>query len=412
MPASLIFALLCSAPAALDIHVDGEGWLRFEREGRAVYSREARLTVQEGRLVNELGLSLLPSLSAATLEGAQANLEGRILVKGQEIGRLVLAKFPANQGPTEVKQMWVASERPTLGSAGDGVFGIIRTGRRSATGAAQPQAQPQSQPPKPQPDPIQPPKAQTGLPPNTGTEQPNPKPLPPVKAHSTGPLVIKVKTDGSSAGEMIRLSDIAEISGTGSEKAGEISLGTTPSHGIDRPISQLLVESKLTSAGFPKGSWQLVWPSEKVTAKRLGQIISHETFVAAGKGSLAKQLPFGTKIEAEGTAPPMACPLGAYDLIVREPRVEGDRMRMQVEVCFQGIRFNARPLNFKITSPTTGIKVGQEIQVRVRSGGASVLAKGRVKQIDQMNGQVTVDMERGVNLTAKPGPDGVFEVVL
>lgn len=429
MPSSLIFVLLCSASQPLEIHVDGEGWLRFEREGRAVYARDAKLSVFDGRLVNEQGLSLLPSLSASNLDGAQANLEGRILIQGKEIGRLVLAKFPLNQEPSEVKQMWVATERPTLGSAGEGVFGVIRMGKRLPSGANPPKAQPQgpppqsqplqsqppqSQPPQSQPPKTQPPQSQSPNQPQSGqpAAQPNPKPIPPVKAPAVGPLVIQVKALGSAEGEMIKLSDIAELTGLGSEKAGAITLSSTPAHGIDRPISQSLVESRLTSSGFPRGTWQLVWPSAKVAVRRLGQEIAHEAFVSAGKTALVKLLPFGSKIDAEGTAPPMACPLGAYELIALEPKVERDRIRLQVEVWFQGTRFNARPLTFKITSPTTGIKVGQEIQVRVRSGGASVIAKGKVRQIDQMNGQVTVEMDKGVTLTVKPGQDGVFEVAL
>lgn len=400
MPSSLILALLAASPAPLILHVEGEGWLRFEREGRAVYAREASLTVSQGRLVNKEGLSLLPSLAASTVEGARADLEGRITIQGREIGRLILAKFPSDQALTQVKGMWVAAERPTLGSPGEGTFGVIRMG---AKGAAPVKPQPQ---PQPQPDqPAQKPPAQNPV-------EPNPRPIPPVKIPETGPLIIKARALSQSGTEAITLKDVAEITGIGAAKAGEIQLGITPPYGVERPISKSLVEAKLGAAGFARGSWTLSWPGDKVGVRRLGQDVPHEAFVKAGREALAKILPFGTQIEPEGVAASMACPLGDYVMTALEPRIERDRVRLQVDISFQGIRFNGRPLTFRISSPFTAMRVGQEIQVRVRSGGASVIAKGKVRQIDQVRGQVTVDMDKGVTLTARPGTDGIFEVVL
>lgn len=395
MTSSLIFALIAANPAPLTLHVEGEGWLRFEREGRAVYAREASLTVSQGRLVNQEGLSLLPSLAASSIEGAKADLEGRITLQGREIGRLVLAKFPGDQSLTQVKGMWVAADRPALGSAGEGTFGVIRMGAKSSA-PVKPQTQPQKQPDQPAQKPV----------------EPNPRPVPPVKIPETGPLIIKGRTISQAGTEAITLKDVAEITGIGAAKAGEIQLGITPPYGVERPISKSLVEAKLAAAGFARGSWSLSWPGDKVGVRRLGQDVPHEAFVKAGREALAKILPFGTQIEPEGVAASMACPLGDYVMTALEPRIERDRVRLQVDISFQGIRFNGRPLTFRISSPFTAMRVGQEIQVRVRSGGASVIAKGKVRQIDQVRGQVTVDMDRGVTLTARPGTDGIFEVVL
>jgi len=381
--------------------VEGEGWLRFEREGRAVYAREAKLSVSQGRLVNQEGLSLLPSLSASTVEGAKADLEGRITLQGREIGRLVLAKFPSDQPLTQVKGMWVAADRPTLGSPGEGTFGVIRMGAKGAEPAKPtPPAGPQPHSEPAQKHPVQ------------NSVAPNPRPAPPVRISEVGPLVIKARSLSQASAEAIYLKDVAEITGVGAAKAGEIQLGITPPYGVERPISKSLVEAKLSAAGFARGSWTLNWPGDKVGVRRQGQDVPHEAFVKAGREALAKILPFGTQIEAEGVSAAMACPLGDYVMTVLEPRIERDRVRLQVDISFQGIRFNGRPLTFKISSPFTAMRVGQEIQVRVRSGGASVISKGRVRQIDQVRGQVTVDMERGVTLTARPGTDGIFEVVL
>ena len=45
------------------VHVDGEGFLRFVRDGRFVYSKEADLTVADGRLVQQDGYEGIPRLT-------------------------------------------------------------------------------------------------------------------------------------------------------------------------------------------------------------------------------------------------------------------------------------------------------------------------------------------------------------
>ena len=48
---STIVALMALAPS-VHLHVDGEGYLRFVREGRTVYAKEAMLTVTDGKLAS------------------------------------------------------------------------------------------------------------------------------------------------------------------------------------------------------------------------------------------------------------------------------------------------------------------------------------------------------------------------
>lgn len=397
MAASLIFAFLVSAPQPLNLYVEGEGWLRFEREGRAVFAREARLTISEGRLVNEEGLSLLPAVSASTTEGLKADLEGRLILGSSELGRLVLAKFPAGSAMTEVKKMFVAADRPSLGSAGEGSFGVIRVGTRPAPG---------TQPVRP---PVINPQSQASQ--ANPVKTPDPRPNPPITAPQTGPLTISVRSESSLSSEAIRLKDIAEISGAGAEKAGDIVLGTTPALGVPRPIALSLIETRLTASGFTRGSWRLSFP-DKVVVKRLGREITHEEFVQAAKEALEKILPQGSTVEPEGTSLPMACPLGEVQLIALTPKVSRDRTTVEVEVRHEGRRFNAKQLSFKVTTPLSGFKVGQEVQVRVKSGGASVMTKGKIRLISPMTGEVMVDMERSVTLTTRLAKDGVLEVTL
>lgn len=398
MAASLIFAFLVSAPQPLNLYVEGEGWLRFEREGRAVFAREARLTISEGRLVNEEGLSLLPAISASTTEGLKADLEGRLVLGSSELGRLVLAKFPAGSAMTEVKKMFVAADRPSLGSAGEGSFGVIRVGTRPAAGT----------------QPVRPPAAAGSTAAANQTipvKTPDPRPNPAAQAPQTGPLTITVRPESSLSSEAIRLRDIAEISGVGAEKAGDVVLGTTPALGVTRPIALSLIETRLTASGFTRGSWRLSFP-DKVVVKRLGREITHEEFVKAAKEALEKILPQGSTLEPEGTSLPMVCPLGDVQLIALTPKVSRDRTTVEVEVRHEGRRFNAKQLSFKVTTPLSGFKVGQEVQVRVKSGGASVMTKGKIRLISPMTGEVMVDMERSVTLTTRLAKDGVLEVTL
>jgi hypothetical protein len=399
MAASLIFAFLVSAPQPLNLYVEGEGWLRFEREGRAVFAREARLTISEGRLVNEEGLSLLPAIAASTTEGLKADLEGRLILGSGELGRLVLAKFPAGSAMTEVRKMFIAADRPTLGSAGEGSFGVIRVGTRPAPGT-QPVRPPVTTTPQQQ-------ASQT-----TPSKTPEPKPAPrTTPAPQTGPLTINVRAENSLSTEAIRLRDIADISGLGSEKAGDILLGTTPALGVPRPITLSLIETRLTASGFARGSWRLSFP-DRVVVKRLGREVTHEEFIKTAKEALEKLLPQGSTVEAEGINPSMSCPLGDIQLVALPPRVGRDRTTVEVEVRHEGRRFNARLLSFKVTTPLSGLRIGQEVQVRVKSGGASVMTKGKIRLISPLTGEVMVDMERSVTLTTRLGKDGVLEVTL
>ncbi len=395
MAASLIFAFLVSAPQPLNLYVEGEGWLRFEREGRAVFAREAKLTLKEGRLVNEEGLSLLPAVSASTTEGLKVDLEGRLTLGSSELGRLVLAQFPTGSAITEVKKMFVAAERPTLGSAGEGNFGVIRVGTRPGAGTQIPKTPP--------------PAGAANQ--SSQVKTPDPKPLPPTTAPQTGVLAITVRGESSVSSEAIRLRDIADISGLGAEKAGEIVLGTTPALGVARPIAVSLVETRLAASGFTRGSWRLSFP-DKVVVRRLGREVTHQEFLQAAQEALEKVLPPGSTVESEGTGLPMSCPLGDIQLVALSPKVSRDRTTVEVEVRYEGRRFNAKTLTFKVTTPFSGLRVGQEVQVRVKSGGASVMAKGKIRLISPLTGEVMVDMERSVTLTARLGQDGILEVAL
>ncbi|RYG75461.1 hypothetical protein EON77_11200, partial [bacterium] len=77
-------------PTSLTVSVDGDGALRFVRNGALVYARRATLHTANGILVNEAGLSLAPRVAVG---GAfSISLDGTIVAGGKVAGRLVLAQ--------------------------------------------------------------------------------------------------------------------------------------------------------------------------------------------------------------------------------------------------------------------------------------------------------------------------------
>jgi hypothetical protein len=119
MIGALLCGLLVAGPAPLKVRVDGEGYLRFAREGRVVYASSATLSVADGSLVGAEGATVMPSILVPTDATAIAvDLEGNVSCKrGPDafpLGRLVLAVFPKGIALRPSGAYLVAADRPTL----------------------------------------------------------------------------------------------------------------------------------------------------------------------------------------------------------------------------------------------------------------------------------------------------------
>lgn len=381
----LLFGLLLLAPApTVDVKVDGEGFLRFEKDGRAVYAKQAVLTVINGRLAHIKGAPVLPTISVpAKASKLTVDLDGSVKtdVSPKEIGRLVLVKFPDDIRPVVSGDFLLAAEKVTLGNPGEGIFGVVRM-----PGAAKPANKPT---PK--------------------SEGPEPKPSKPELA--PGAAMIDVRSKSDVFGEVITLGDIAEINaGAKTDSIKAIDLGPAPMVGMTRQIFKSVVESKIKQAGFKLADLTLNFPSD-VKVVRAGQSVTHEAIVQEAI-RYAGQLLNSSNLVSETPGSEMAVPVGEVKLVAEKQTTVNDKTTILVGIYIDGKRYNGRNIVLADKSPAVSLKVGQTVKIRVKSGGAAVETLGRVKAVNTTLNQITVEATTGAVLIGVLGKDGVIEVKL
>ncbi len=125
-----ILALVLSAfttLAPVRVHVDGDGYMRFIRDGRVVYAKQATLTNVGGHLGAD-GAKLLPAISFPnSVSSISIDLMGNIDAGSSHLGRLVLGIFPAGTSSSGIGSFLSFSDRATLTNPGEDTAGVIRT---------------------------------------------------------------------------------------------------------------------------------------------------------------------------------------------------------------------------------------------------------------------------------------------
>ncbi len=257
MVATLLASLVLSAPPALTVRVDGEGYLRFAREGRILYAKSARLVVSGGRLAHQSGAGLMPSIPIPRgTESIRVDLEGNVTAsatnKDANVGRVVLAVFanPASPKP-EPSGFLVATARPRLLSPGEESAGVIRAeGATPAGSAKRPSA--------------------------------NEMPVEP-RAEPKHSLRITVRQSVELSEDRILLGTIADIEGSrdAAQRAGRIDLGPTPVVGVTTRLFEAALRLRLKSLE-PDIQFEATIPAI-VEIHRKGQVVTHTQFVAAAR---------------------------------------------------------------------------------------------------------------------------------
>ena len=379
----LLFGLLLLAPApSVDVRVDGEGFFRFEKDGRAVYAKQAVLTVINGRLAHLKGAPVLPTISVpAKASKLTIDLDGSVKtdLSPKEIGRLVLVKFPDDIRPVVSGDFLLAAEKVTLGNPGEGIFGVVRM-----PGAAKPAAKPAPKPEAPKTN----------------------------KSESTsGSVQIDVRPKSDVFGDSVTLGDIAEINaGEKSDALKLIDLGPSPLVGVSRTIYKSVIESKIKQNGFKLTDFTINIPAE-VKVIRAGQSVTHEAIVQEAI-RYASQLLNSNNLVNETPGAEMAIPVGEVKLVPEKQSVVNGKITVLVGIYIDGKRFNGRNIILADKSPEISLKVGQPVKIRVKSGGAAVETIGKVKAINSTLNQITVEASTGAILIGTLSKDGAIEVKL
>lgn len=392
MNAFLIALSVASAPS-VSVRVDGEGYLRFMRDARVVYAKEARLTVENNRLVAADGVEVLPRItvsSAAT--SLSISLEGDVsaTISGQPtvVGKLVIAVFPASSS-LEPKEGFLTSVlRPTLSNAGEGLAGVIRTGSNSK--------------------PVTTPNNNT----NTNTKPAPDKVVNSAVATKVPTMTVSVRPESFVSTETFSLLDIAELNVPAElkEKIATIPIGDTPTIGSFRKIDISRIELRLRVGGVDPKQFKFECPAS-VIVRRADQTIEQDVFLEAARAYLSNQAGVPVEIEDLNPQPPLRIGVGKVDLVATRLSANGDRVQIPIEVRLDGQRFNTRSLSLRVVGLPPLPAVGSQVQIQAKSAGLKVSMSGKIVRTSGLN-RVEVQTAEGVHLAGRVIGPALVEVIL
>lgn len=379
MSALLSLILIAAATPTVEVRVEGEGYLRFSRDGRAVYAREAELTVSEGKLAHASGAVAMPRLGVGAGQLAVES-DGTVKAAGKKVGRIALTLFGSEAKFREVDGLLVTESRGRTAYPGQQGAGTLAVEGKSA-----PKLEPK---PTPKPQPMV------------------PETSPQLLAYD---VLLDVKAEAEVEGDTIRLIDLVELTGSDEvrEALGKIEMGTTPPIAGSREVqlSQLQAKTKTLLA-----DQRVEWAgASKVVVKRAGQDVSHEQFVEAAEAAARKVVGDST-LEMLSPAPAMRAPAGELELVAGRPQLSRDEVTVSVALFVAGKRVNSRQVKFRYECPAAKLRTGQSVTVRVRTDAVSIEVQGKVKSISVAENTATVHATTGAELTGVVRADGTVEV--
>lgn len=423
MLSALAGYVLLASPVAVDVRVEGPGLLRFIREGRTVYAKQARLSVVGGRLSGPEGATTLPGIAVGATPDAfvirsDGSVVGQYGTHERTLGRLSLAMFGDERALTRSGGFLIASSRPR--TAWPGTLGAGELASAGMAGEAKPSVAPPTRQPKPDAKPDAKPPTK---PPAKPTAKPGPAAKPAAKpptASSTylrpgaaQPPRVEVRDLTEIEKQQYTLGDIAKIEGepTQVESLRGVVLGDTPPLGIERIIDRTRLDARLRAVGLNPSKVAISIPiGAKVVRK--GQRVTHAMLAAkAIEGARAKLGAAGELIPA-GDGPELTLPLGELRLTTEAVTTAGSRVTAIVAGYVNGVRIKSRAVELVRSNLPVAMRIGQTVKVRLRANGVALETTGRVVRVGQPGEPVVVQTATGAELTGKPDVMGVVEVEL
>ncbi|MBL8060442.1 MAG: hypothetical protein JNK63_06970 [Chthonomonas sp.] len=365
MNSFLVSMLVAASP--VQVRVEGEGLLRFTRDGRTVYANSAVLTSVRGRLACRDAF-VLPSIPVAEGASFEVSRDGTVTVAGRNAGRLVLARFTVEANLTESNGFLTSSSRPALGSAGQSGFGWI-TGTKGAA-------------------------------------------KPPVQAVTSSSAQIVVHSESIIESKTFTLSDIADIRLPESTKAqlGTIVIGDTPPIGFDRRVDRDRIMVRLRVSGFDPSSFSIEVPPDALV-RRPSQKIEHDQLVAAARAAIVSSVGANAKISDLNPLPPLVVGLGDVTFNAVSQSVTQSKASVKVEVSVNGQLATSRTVQLGISGALPLPKIGEMVSVRARSGGVKVSFTAKVTAVRGPN-QIEVTTAEGEKLIGTLIEQGTLEINL
>lgn len=358
-----VLAVLVAGPASY--RIEGDGWFRFRREGRAVYASSVELVARGGRLESTEGLPLWPEV-AVTSEDFVVAADGTVTCGGAATGTIVLAYFET-QPVTGPGGLASSPERPLIERARAGTR-IVSADRGFQTPVAAPSA---TAPP------------QTALPTR---------------------LTLKASTE--VLGLVVTVQDVVEQALP--LNVGSLVVTTSPPIGARLALDSTRVEAKLRASGAMPSDWPGLGSRMTVQVARATNAVPHSKLVETAVQSLAAEHP--GEWEALDSPGDFALPVGKVELKAERSTVSGKTASVVVALFVDGARYNSRTVRLQ-RKPVANLPVrGAVVAFRVVAGSVVVESRGTVTAVDSTTGDVTLRLDTGATVVGRMAQDGTVEV--
>lgn len=399
------------------VQIDGDGYLRFARQGEVVYAKRAELTVRDGKLAEVSGPTVHPTIVVeGDVTSLSVDLQGRVWTgEGdlrKQLGRLVLAGFPEDVRPVESRGFLLVYGDAQLGEPGSGLYGVVRPWPKEGEGTAEVRVYGiEKIETKTQSEAIKETK------PVVEDEVPSPKRKqteaapPAIEFLRAGGVQVVLDEWVEMEGGQVRLGNIATIYANAelSERISALVVATVPMIGSERRVDQTLVTGKLKQIGLKTDQIKVVGPAQTVV-RQVSQQIAQEEFVTAAME--AASLEFGdVELESERPVAPLYVPLGEKVLSVEGVSRSGSGVSVTVVAYVDGKRINSRTVKLVSKSIPMTLRVGESVTVVVKSGDVFVEVNAKVRSVDRVTGSVTVQTDTGATLVGRLKDNGTVEVI-
>jgi hypothetical protein len=362
--AAAVFA--ASADASQTVAVEGEGYMRFTRDGRAVYAKSATLEIQGGELREKGGVSFLPAVRLpAAAQGFSVDEHGWVLARTpsgeSRVARLLLARFAS--GVLEPSGSFLlARDRAILGYAGAETFGTF-----TVSGAAK-------------------------------TSGPFP-PLPAADRVVSGALVIQIGASVMVDKPRMTLRDIAQVHGADAERVKAIDLGVAPVHGIPMSYARERLLSKVLLLGLDRAKVELQMPAA-VEIRRAGQIVQPQQILEAAKAAVAEKTGLKGELETSDRLAEIHVPNGTLELAAESVSLISGAATVTVGIRVDGRRIIGRTVRLSGPMLEPAVQAGSNVTVRFLSNGVTVELPGRVRSSAAVGQSVEVTVQAGTGSAA------------
>ncbi len=358
MLTGLLATSLLLAPGEIAVHVEGEGYLRFLREGRAVYARQAALVVEKGELREKSGPGFLPPIRVPAGHTVSIGEDGTVtLGPGHAAaGRLYLARFAPATAFEPSGAFVIARDRADLGYPAQAGYGKIST----KTDAAPPKVELR--------------RTQMGTPKPVET-QPAPSP-----SRTVGNLTIAILAAVEVEGPKFSLGDIAKISGPAEDVArlNALDLGNAPVHGVPMLYTRERILAKATLLGFDRKALSLEMPP-MVEITRKGQTVTVDKLVEVARRAVEEKLGMKGEMSPDDRIVDFRVPLGKLEIASEGVNLAGGVATVSLGIRIDGRRFTGRTLRLSGPALEVAVAMGSAVTVRFVSNGLMVEMPGKAR---------------------------------